>query len=79
MTEILNIRQERIDDIPLIIGIGKQLGLMEILERHLGTHGLQQGLHNGQLALGWLGYILSQGDHRKSAVQEWAQDNVCTL
>jgi transposase len=79
MTEILNIRQERIDDVPLIIGVGKRLGLMEILDRHLGTHGLQQGLNNGQLALGWLGYILSQGDHRKSAVEEWAQDNACTL
>jgi hypothetical protein len=32
------------------------------------THGSQQGLHNGQLAVGWLAYILSQADHRKSAV-----------
>ena len=74
MTESLNLRHERIDDVPLLLGVAQQLGLAEILNRHLGTHGLQQGLHNGQLAVGWLAYILSQADHRKSAVREWAND-----
>jgi len=77
MAEIKNF--ERIDDVPLIIGMCKKLGWPEILNRNLGTHGLQQGLNNGQLAVGWLGYILSQADHRKSAVQEWAKDNPYTL
>jgi transposase len=79
MTEILSIEHERVDDVPIIIGTCNQLDLATILNRHLGTHGLQQGLHNGQLALGWLGYILSQADHRKSAVQEWAKDNMRML
>jgi transposase len=79
MAEIHAIRHERIDDVPLIIGVAQRLGLDEILNRHLGTHGLHQGLHNGQLAVGWLAYILSQGDHRKSVVQEWASDNAHTL
>ncbi|MBM4431665.1 MAG: DUF4277 domain-containing protein [Chloroflexi bacterium] len=79
MAEILTIEQERIDDIPLIIGMANQLGLAGILNNRLGTHGLQQGLNNGQLAVGWLAYILSQGDHRKSAVQEWARDTAHTL
>jgi len=79
MTEILNIEHERVDDVPVIIGVGNQLGLATILDRHLGTHGLQQGLNNGELTLGWLGYILSQADHRKSAVQEWANDNANML
>lgn len=79
MTEILNIEHERVDDVPVIIGMGNRLGLATILDHHLGTHGLQQGLNNGQLALGWLGYILSQADHRKSAVQEWANDNAQML
>jgi transposase len=79
MTEILSIEHERVDDVPVIIGVGNQLGLATILDRHLGTHGLQQGLNNGELALGWLGYILSQADHRKSAVQEWANDNAQML
>ncbi len=79
MTEILSIEHERVDDVPVIIGVGKQLSLDTILDRHLDTHGLQQGLNNGELALGWLGYILSQADHRKSAVQEWSNDNAQML
>jgi transposase len=79
MAEILTIEHERVDDIPVIIGVCNQLGLAGILNRHLGTHGLQQGLDNGQLTVGWLGYILSQADHRKAPVQEWANDNAHTL
>ena len=29
-------------------------------------------LHNGQWAVGWLAYLLTQADYRKSALQEWA-------
>jgi transposase len=72
MAKLLTLRHERIDDIPVIIGLANQLRLAEILARHLGTHALQEGLNNGQLAVGWLAYILSQADHRKSAVREWA-------
>jgi transposase len=79
MAEIQNFQHERIDDMPLIIGICNALGWPGILNHHLGTHGLQQGLDNGQLTVGWIGYILSQADHRKSSVQEWANDNSCTL
>lgn len=79
MAEILYIQHERVDDIPLIIGVANKLGLAGILGQHLGTHGLQQGLDNGQLTVGWLAYILSQADHRKSAVQDWANDIPHTL
>ncbi len=40
---------------------------------------MQQGLNNGELVVGWQGYILSEADHRKSAVQEWANENKHTL
>lgn len=70
---------ERVDDVPLIIGVANRLRLAELLNRHLGTHGLQQGLNNGQLAVGWLAYILSQGDHRKSTVRDWANGLAHTL
>jgi transposase len=74
MAQTLILQQERVDDIPLIIGLANRLRLAEVLDRHRKTHGLQQGLNNGQLAVGWLAYILSQADHRKSAVREWAND-----
>ena len=79
MTETLNVLHERIDDIPLIIGVAKRLNLPAILNRHLNTHGLHQGLHNGWLAVVWIAYILSEGDHRKSAVEGWAKDIAHTL
>lgn len=72
MTEQLTLYNERVDDIPVIIGLANRLQLAAVLDRHLGTHGLQQGLSNGWLAVGWLSYILSQADHRKSAVRNWA-------
>jgi transposase len=53
--------------------------LAEVLDHHMGTHRLQQGLNNGQLAVGWLAYILSQADHRKSAVRDWANSLPYTL
>src|SRR3954453_17581189 len=72
-------QQERIDDIPLLIGMMDRMKLAEVLDKHLGQHHLHQGLSNGQLAVGWIAYILSQSDHRKSAVQEWAQGLSHTL
>jgi hypothetical protein len=70
---------ERVDDIPLIIGLANKLHLAEVLDHHRRTHRLQQGLNNGQLVVGWLASILSQADHRKSAVRNWAHDIPPTL
>jgi transposase len=50
-----------------------RMKLAEALDKHLGQHHLHQGLSNGQLAVGWIAYILSQSDHRKYAVQDWAE------
>ena len=79
MTQTLLLHHERIDDIPFIIGLAHKLGLAEVRDRPMGTHRLQQGLNNGQLAVGWLAYILSQADHRKSAVRDWANGLPRTL
>jgi transposase len=72
MAERLTLTHERVDDIPLLIGLAQQLRLPAILDHHLGNHGHHQGWSNGWLATVWLAYILSQGDHRKAAVREWA-------
>jgi transposase len=71
--ESLLLRHERIDDIPLLLGFLQKLGLPELLERHLGSHHLHQGLPNGVLATTWIAFILSEADHRKVSVQDWAQ------
>lgn len=79
MAETLSLIHERVDDIPLLIGLMQQLKLPEILDRLIGNHGHHQGASNGTLAIVWLAYILSEGDHRKSHVQEWAERHRYTL
>lgn len=79
MTENLTLSHERVDDIPLLIGLEQRLGLPELLDRCLGNHGLHRGLSNGVLAVTWMAFIASEGDHRKSTVREWAQRHQQTL
>ena len=43
MAQTLILHHERVDDVPLIIGLANRLQLAEVLNSHLGTHGLQQG------------------------------------
>jgi len=72
MSEQSQVIHERVDSLPVIIALGKRLGMVEALDDCLGSHGNHQVLSYGQLALGWLAYILSENDHRKSAVESWA-------
>ena len=71
-TQPIILKQERIDDVPLLLGMMRRMKIAETLDKHLGHHHLHEGLSNGHLAVGWLAYILSESDHRKSAVQNWA-------
>jgi transposase len=79
MKDTIELSHERVDDIPLIIGLAQHLHLPEVLDRHLGNHGHHQGLSNGWLATIWLTYILTEGDHRKSSVQDWVDRHQQTL
>jgi transposase len=79
MGDILDLDHERVDDIPLILGLACRLRLPEILDQSLGRHHLHQGLSPGWIATVWIAYILSQADHRKSAVRDWALAHRTTL
>jgi hypothetical protein len=68
MTEFC-LTHERVDDMPLLIGLMQHLRLPALLDTHLGNHGHHQGLRNGWLGTVWLAFVLSEGDHRKSSVQ----------
>ena len=78
-TQPIIVQQERIDDIPLLFGMMRRMRIAEIVDKHLGQHHLHQGLSNGNLVVGWLAYLLSQADHRKFYVQEWANTHQHTL
>jgi transposase len=79
MGEAVSLSHERVDDLPLLIGLMQRWGLPQLLDRHLGRHGLHQGLSNGWLATVWLAYILSEGDHCKASVEDWAGRHHGTL
>src|SRR5437868_2385413 len=79
MAEQLSLQHERVDDIPLLVGLMQRLRFPELLDRFLGNHGHHQGYSNGWLSTIWLAFILSEGDHRKSTVQDWAHRHRITL
>jgi transposase len=78
-TQPVIVKQERIDDVPLLLGMMRRMKIAEILDKRLGEHHLHRGLSLGNLAVGWIAYLLSESDHRKSAVQEWANGLEHTL
>lgn len=64
----LVIMTERVDDVALLIGQMVMMGFPEVLDRHIPRHWKQRGLSWGWPAVMWLGYSLTEGDHRKVAV-----------
>jgi transposase len=78
-TNTLTLTHERVDDLPLLLGFMQRLNFPVLLERHLGSHHLHQGLSNGWLATVWLAFLLSQSNHRKVSVQDWACNHSYTL
>ena len=79
MDNSLQLTHERVDDVPLLLGLLIKLGLSQALDRHLPRHPLHQGLSNGWLITVWITYILSQADHCKSHVRDWSADLHHTL
>ncbi len=79
MKEELSITTERIDDFVVLLRLMQQMELPGILDRHLPRHWLQQGLSWGWTASIWLAHIVSQGDHRKLTVRDWARQAHDTL
>lgn len=75
----ITLQHERVDDIPLLLGLMQKMHLDEVLERGLGSHHLHEGISNGQLTCGWLAFILSEANHCKASVQGWAENRQHTL
>lgn len=74
------IEPERIDDLPLALGMLQRMGVPQIVDAHLGTgHGNRQGLSYGQLTHGFAGRILTVQDHRLSSVESWSQEHADVL
>lgn len=70
------IEPERIDDLPLALGLLQRMGVSQIMDAHLGAgHGNRRGLSYGQLAHAFCARIITAQDHRLVSVEPWAQDH----
>ena len=74
-----SIVNERIDDIPLLVAILLKLDLPNIIDKFYTPHANHEGLSHGWLLTVWMVYILSQGDHRMSSVQDWVASRCSVL
>jgi transposase len=73
-------RVERVDDIPVLLATLKRMKVDKILDHHFPSgHRWKGDLTFGEVACVWLAFITSQGDHRLSAVQPWAERHLHTL
>lgn len=70
----LQIKQERIDDIPLLLAMMIEMGIPQTIDKQIQPHGLWQGISVGTAVTIWLSYILTEHDHRLVAVREWVEE-----
>jgi transposase len=76
----MEISSERIDDIPVIAALLKQMEVAKWIDKQLKEpHGNHQGLSYGQLSVLLLIYIISQSDHRLCAAETWVNTHRLTL
>ena len=77
--QALEVQTEAVEDIPVLIAKLKRMRILELAERYYAPHGNWQGCSVGQAIVVWLTYVLLQGDHRLSQVQEWVSAREKTL
>ena len=70
---------ERVDDVALLIGLMKKIGLQKILDNHIPKHWKQRDLSWGWTSVIWLAYIMSFGSHRKVTVRTYIEGMQNTL
>jgi len=76
----LHIEPERIDELPLALGMLQRMGVPQSMDAHLDPgHGNRQGLSYGQLTHGFSAHIITARDHRVVAVEAWSQEHQCVL
>lgn len=75
----LEVHTESVEDLPIVIAKLERMKVREYVDQHFVSHGNWQGCSLGTVVTVWLVYILSEGDHRLSEVQEWVAARVNTL
>ena len=77
--EEIGLITEKVDDVVLLIAHMENMGLREILDKHIPRHWKQRELSWGWTAVIWLAYIMSEGDHRKVKMEIYVRGVINTL
>jgi transposase len=64
---------EPVEDIPVLIAKLERMNVQKLIGRHFMPHGNWRGCQVGQVVQVWLTYVLTEGDHRLSHLQEWVK------
>src|SRR5215470_17272090 len=75
----LALRQERVDEMPLLLAQLRHMHVPQLLDECFVTHGNWQGLSLGSLVTVWLAFILAAGNHRLSHLREWVAARALSL
>jgi len=68
-----------VEDLPILIAKLERMKVRELADQNFVPYGNWQGCSLGTVVTAWLTYILSEGDHRLSEVQEWVATRANTL
>lgn len=70
---------ERVDDMPVIYGMLRQMGIQGVIDSVIEPHGNWQGLSPGWVVTIWLMHVLSEQNHLMEPVQQWVRQHLVTL
>jgi transposase len=71
---------ERVDDIPLLLAQLERMQVAVLLDKHFPVHGPWAGeLTFGEVAVVWIAFIVSEGDHRLNHLEIWAAQHLQML
>lgn len=69
------VQVERVDRIPLVVEMVKQMRVPQIIDQHYGPHGNHEGLSVGWLAAIFVVYMLAESAHKMVTVRQWVEEH----
>lgn len=78
-TPEITINVERLDDMPLLYGFIKKMGIQLAIDTVIKPHGNWEGLSMGWVVAIWLIHITSVYNHRMDLVQGWVGQHLVSL
>jgi len=70
---------ERIDDLPLLYGLLKKMGVQKSIDEVIEAHGNWAGVSPGWVITIWLMHILSEKNHLMEPLEKWAASHLKIL